>query len=151
MLYYSFKNIAFYDDEIHTAEQIPADAVEISEGRHAEMLSAINSGCLILDDLTLTPPKPSKYHQWLDGAWVITEEMEELKQNDVNAAKQTEISALLSLAAQRISEYQDLLDFSETPEEAAAGEAGYNAWRQYRASLLKYQKGLIADMPLQPE
>ena len=99
MLYYSFKNIAFYDDEIHTAEQIPADAVEISEGRHAEMLSAINSGCLILDDLTLTPPKPSKYHQWLDGAWVITEEMEELKQNDVNAAKQTEISALLSLAA----------------------------------------------------
>ena len=151
MLYYSFKNIAFYDDEIHTAEQIPADAVEISEGRHAEMLSAINSGCLVLDDLTLTPPKPSKYHQWLDGAWVITEEMEELKQNDVNAAKQTEISALLSLVARKVSEYQDLVDFAETPAESEVGEVGLLAWRQYRATLMKYQKGLILSLPTAPE
>ena len=151
MLYYSFKNIAFYDDEIHTAEQIPADAVEISEGRHAEMLSAINSGCLVLDDLTLTPPKPSKYHQWLDGEWVITEEMEELKQNDVNAAKQTEISALLSLAARKVSEYQDLVDFAETPAESEVGEVELLAWRQYRATLMKYQKGLILSLPTAPE
>lgn len=99
--------------------------------------------------LMTTPP--DSYHSWSGEAWVLTDENSARKQADEAAAKQSEITALLTLAAQRISEYQDLLDFSETPEEAAAGEAGYNAWRQYRASLLKYQKGLIADMPLQPE
>ena len=103
--------------------------------------------------IKIKPNPPDAYHAWNDALdeWETSDELQKQKQVDEAAMKQAEITTLLALAAQCISEYQDLIDFSETPEEAAAGEAGYNAWRQYRASLLKYQKGLIADMPLQPE
>ena len=151
MLFYSLSKTAFFDDSIHSIDDLPSDAIEISEQQHSELLNALNSGSLILDGLLITAPRPSNYHQWIDGVWVITDEMIVQQESDENAAKQAEISARLSFAAQRISEYQDLIDFAETPEESAAGEAGYNLWRQYRASLLKYQKGLIADMPSQPE
>ena len=156
MLYFSKTTGGFYDDEVHAKEQIPFDAREITPDEHQTMLQHLNGGGRIEfggDDFVFIPPAPDSYHVWNEAtkSWETNEELQAKKQEDEAAVKQAEISALLALAAQRISEYQDLLDFSETPEEAAAGEAGYNSWRQYRASLLKYQKGLIADMPLQPK
>ena len=156
MLYFSKNTGGFYDNDIHVTADIPSDALEITPEQHQTMLTHLNSGGRIElggDDFVFIQPPPDSYYIWNDVTkeWETNAELQKQKQADDAAMKQTEITALLALAAQRISEYKDLLDFSETPEEAAAGEAGYNAWRQYRASLLKYQKGLIADMPLQPE
>ena len=149
MIYYNKEQNTFFDDSVH--EDIPPHSIEITEEKHAELLLAINSGCIILDDLSISVPRPDAYHTWSENGWVMTQEAVTQKASDEAEAEKVKISSLLSDAAKRISEYQDLVDFAETPEAAAAGEAGYNAWRQYRASLLKYQKGLIADMPLQPE
>ena len=156
MIYFSMKTSAFYDDEIHTVERMPDDAVSITVGQHQTMLEHLNKGGrfeLGGDDFVFIQPPPDSYYIWNDVTkeWEINAELQKQKQADEAAMKQTEIAALLTLAAQRISEYQDLLDFAETPEESAAGEAGLMAWRQYRAAILKYQKGLIADLPSQPE
>ena len=99
------------------------------------------------------PNAPDGYHIWnaIQKEWQTNDELQEQKQRDEDAIKQTQITSLLAKAAQRISEYQDLKDFADTEEEAEAGESGYNLWRQYRATLLKYQKGLIPEMPVQPE
>lgn len=100
-------------------------------------------------DVTIAP-RPDKYHVWLQDAWQTTPATLAQKAADETAEKQAQISGLLAEATQRVAAYQDLIDFAETPEELAAGEAGYNAWRQYRAALLKYQKGLISELPNQP-
>uniref|UniRef100_UPI001E5764DF hypothetical protein n=1 Tax=Snodgrassella sp. CFCC 13594 TaxID=1775559 RepID=UPI001E5764DF len=88
---------------------------------------------------------------FVDGQWTMTAESEAQKASEEASAKQQQIIELLNKAAQKISEYQDLIDFADSEEETAAGEAGYKAWRQYRATLLKYQKGLITDKPTAPE
>ena len=99
--------------------------------------------------LMTTPP--DGYHTWDGKSWVMTDESNAQKQIDTEAIKQAEIAALLTYAAQKINEYQDLVDFAETAEELAIGEQGYSAWRQYRANLLKYQKGLALGLPTLPE
>ena len=102
--------------------------------------------------MTMVTP-PDIYHAWdaVKKQWQTNDELQGQKQRDEEAIKQAQITSLLAKAAQRISEYQDLKDFADTEEETAAGETGYNLWRQYRATLLKYQKGLIPEMPAQPE
>ena len=104
-----------------------------------------------LPDSTTLNPRPDKYHVFVDGQWTMTAESEGQKASEEASAKQQQIIELLNKAAQKISEYQDLIDFAETDEETAAGETGHKAWRQYRAALLKYQKGLITDKPSAPE
>lgn len=74
MIYYSKQDNTFYDSDIHSAEHIAADAVAISSAQHMALLHALNSGCLILDDLGTTPPRPSAAHEWDGKAWVLNEE-----------------------------------------------------------------------------
>ena len=65
-----YKDNAFYNDDLG---EVPAGAVEISEQQHAELLTALNAGSLILPDLSITPPPPSSLHTW-DAAkktWVL--------------------------------------------------------------------------------
>ena len=63
-----YKDNAFYNDDLGA---VPAGAVEISEQQHAELLAALNAGCLILPDLSVTPPPPSSLHTWDGKAWVL--------------------------------------------------------------------------------
>lgn len=156
MIYFSMKTCAFYDDEIYTLERMPDDAVFITVGQHQAMLEHLNSGGRIEfggDDSVFIQPAPDAYYFWNETkkAWETNEELQEKKQADAEALKQAEISVLLMQAARKVSEYQDLVDFAETPAESEAGEVGLLAWRQYRAALMKYQKGLILSLPTAPE
>ena len=63
-----YKDNAFYNDDLGA---VPAGAVEISERQHAELLAALNAGCLILPDLSVTPPPPSSLHTWDGKTWVL--------------------------------------------------------------------------------
>ena len=63
-----YKDNAFYSDDLGG---VPAGAVEISDRQHAELLAALNAGCLILPDLSITPPCPSALHTWDGKAWVL--------------------------------------------------------------------------------
>ncbi len=66
-----YKDNAFYSDDLG---EVPAGAVEISDAQHAELLAALNAGCLILPDLSVTPPCPSALHTWDGKAWVLDAE-----------------------------------------------------------------------------
>ena len=156
MIFFSKNTGGFYDTDIHSEADIPADALEITAEQYQNMLTHLNTSGRIDhngEEFALIAAAPDAYHIWneTNKAWETNDELQAKKQADADALKQAEIASFLTQAARKVSEYQDLVDFAETPEESAAGEAGYNAWRQYRASLLKYQKGLIADMPSQPE
>ena len=64
-----FKDQAFYDCD--TPEQAPEGARPVSPEQHAELLAALNSGCIVSNDLTVSPPRPSEYHEWDGGSWVL--------------------------------------------------------------------------------
>lgn len=65
-----FKNQAFYD--CNTPEQAPEGARPVSPEQHAELLAALNSGCVVSDDLTVSTPRPSEYHEWDGKKWKIS-------------------------------------------------------------------------------
>ena len=65
-----FKEQAFYD--CNTPEQAPEGARPVSSEQHAELLAALNSGCIVSDDLTVSPPRPSEYHIWDGAKWKIS-------------------------------------------------------------------------------
>ncbi|WP_108043299.1 DUF4376 domain-containing protein [Neisseria cinerea] len=65
-----FKEQAFYDCD--TPEQAPEGARPVSPEQHAELLAALNSGCIVSDDLTISSPRPSEYHEWDGKKWKIS-------------------------------------------------------------------------------
>ena len=70
MTVYYYDN-GFYDDA--NGGRVPDGATEVSREQHIALLSALNAGCLILPDLSVTPPRPSALHTW-DAAkktWVL--------------------------------------------------------------------------------
>lgn len=101
MIYYSFKQNTFLDSELH---EIDDSAVEISAEQHLQLLDAINSGCLILPDLTTTPPRPSEHHEWNGKTWTIKRELaKQLAAQHFQAAKNDKIAELNALAQQVVN------------------------------------------------
>lgn len=68
-IYYSKSTTGFYLQDVN--EYIPDDSIEINKEKHFEMVAALSSGCIILEDLSYSPPKPSIFHNWIDGVWVL--------------------------------------------------------------------------------
>lgn len=71
MIYFDQRNSTFYDDNIHIA--IPKWAIPINVDMHQKLLQALNLGCVIGEDLAISPPPPSKAHTWNGTEWVIDE------------------------------------------------------------------------------
>lgn len=69
-IYFSKNESTFYDDMIHDHAIIPIEAIEISRDMHIKLLKALNTGCVIKDDLTYSPPKPSEHHYWNGYDWI---------------------------------------------------------------------------------
>ena len=90
MIYFSMKTSAFYDDEIHTIERMPTDAMSITVGQHQAMLEHLNSGGRIElggDDFVFIPAPPDAYHVWNEatGAWETNSELQAAKLADWRA------------------------------------------------------------------
>ena len=69
MILFSVSEQIFYDSEFNYLE-LPSDIIDISESKYLELLDAINSGCIVFSDLTVSPPKPSQFHTWNGTEWV---------------------------------------------------------------------------------
>ena len=69
MIKFSLKNKAFYDMDLSYLD-LPNDLIEITAEKHTELLNALNSSCIIFDDLTYSDPKPSKFHKWNGSDWI---------------------------------------------------------------------------------
>lgn len=62
MYHYSASTKGFYNSEVHAADSIPADAVEITDARHAELLAAQSLGKVIgadADGKPVASPPPA--------------------------------------------------------------------------------------------
>lgn len=75
MIYFSVSQQTFFDDVIHTDEQIPNDVVTIDGEQHQKLLNALNFGARVLADLSIIN-RPSLLHEWyeLGQVWVLPED-----------------------------------------------------------------------------
>jgi hypothetical protein len=96
---------------------------------------------------------PDPFHHWSakENKWVMSPEAQARKQQQIDNEQQAKIKALLSVAAEKIAAYQDMIDFADTEEESKEAEKWLTTWRKYRAALLKYQKNFIDELPGTPE
>ena len=69
MINFSVDKQAFYDTSLNY-KHLPDDLVEITAEQHIELLNALNSNCIIFDDLTYSEPKPSQFHEWNGTDWI---------------------------------------------------------------------------------
>lgn len=80
MINFSPAKQAFYDTTLSYPE-LPSDLVEVSVEQHEQILSAINSGCIVFSDLSYSPPRPNQFHEWDGKAWLDKRTKEEIKQH----------------------------------------------------------------------
>lgn len=80
MINFSPAKQAFYDTTLNYPE-LPDDLIEVSVEQHEQILSAINSGCIVFPDLSYSPPRPSQFHEWDGKVWLDKRTEEEIKQH----------------------------------------------------------------------
>lgn len=69
MIKFSLKNKAFYNMDLNYPD-LPSDLIEVTAEQHLELLNALNSGCIIFDDLTCSAPRPDQFHEWDGADWI---------------------------------------------------------------------------------
>lgn len=67
-LYY-FVNIGQQSLDIRKTKDL-LDDQEITQEKHNQLFKALNNQCAILEDLTVSEPRPSAYHLWNGANWV---------------------------------------------------------------------------------
>ncbi|MGY4523742.1 phage tail protein [Pseudomonas sp. TE21394] len=74
-IYASVANKAFYDSAVHSEDQLPADAVEISKELHQSLLEGVSSQSKMIDFTSMPPvlvdlPEPSgQVLAMLEAGW----------------------------------------------------------------------------------
>ncbi|WP_425917547.1 hypothetical protein [Acinetobacter sp. TSRC1-2] len=69
MIKFSEKTQIFFDDVLNY-QNIPDDAISISDEEHIFALDKINSGHHVFIDLTFSERRPSEFHYWNNAEWV---------------------------------------------------------------------------------
>jgi hypothetical protein len=142
--YYSKKEQTFYVSDINI--NLAKDVIEITAEQHNKLLNAINSGCIIFDDLTYSLPRPSQFHYWIDGEWV---ENTEEKNKHIVSDNTNRKNNLLIDANEKIAILQDIidLDMQESNEDEQL-----KAWKKYRILLTRIDVNDIkVKFPKTPE
>ena len=76
MIQFSLSNLNFYDTSFDYADK-PNDLTDVTNEQHQTLLNAINKGCIIFPDLTVSAPKPSQFHEWNGTGWIDSRTEEE--------------------------------------------------------------------------
>lgn len=142
-IFYNLKNNAFYDDNINI---IPVNSIEISAEKYNELYNAINSGCVVFDDLTYSEPPPSSFHQWDGKKWVLDEN----KKNAAIIQKNESVkNLLLSTANEKIAILQDIIDL-DMRESNEAEQLKH--WKKYRILVIRVDTNQIeVNWPSPPD
>lgn len=142
--YYSKNEHAFYVSNIN--DNIAKDSVEITTEQHNNLLNALNSGCVIFDDLTYSPPRPSQFHDWINGKWI---ENIEGKNKYIISENVTQKNSLLNESNEKIEILQDIvdLDMQESNEDEQL-----KTWKKYRILLTRIDTNNIEiTWPTKPQ
>ena len=59
------------------------DDQEITQEKHNQLFIALNNQCVILDDLTISEPRPSSHHVWDGANWIDKRTEEEKEQQRI--------------------------------------------------------------------
>lgn len=143
--YYSKEKKTFFHSSVHAKEQMTADAIEISDEQHEKLLSAINKGCIVFDDLTISEPKPSEFHKWDGDKWSEDTEEKELYIKNINQLK---IIELTQEVTQKINILQDAINLKI----AENGDTDkLKKWSKYRVLLSRVDTNKKEmDLPEKP-
>ncbi|HHQ9813521.1 TPA: tail fiber assembly protein [Escherichia coli] len=117
-MFYSANTSGFYTPQIN-GENIPGDAVEITEDKYFELLQDQANGKLITSDgkgnpVAIDPPPPT--------------------QAEITAANEDKRTALRAVADSEIAWRQDAVDVGIATEEETAALA---EWKKYRVLLMR--------------
>lgn len=143
--FYNPNTQSFYIDEINY--EIPVDSIEITAEQHNELYNAINSGCIIFDDLSYSEPPPAIFYKWNGKTkkWVKDKEAENAA---TIAQNQTMKNSLINETNEKIALLQDIIDL-EIQE--ADEEAQLKKWKKYRILLTRVDtsdiKAVFPDKP----
>ncbi|WP_392563451.1 hypothetical protein RHO13_08590 [Orbus wheelerorum] len=107
--YYHFAKNAFYIEEINN--EIPEGSIEITREQHDQLFRALNAGCIIFDDLTYSLPKPSQFHNWVEGKWILNEQSYKKSLVPIEITKRQ-----LMLQLNKLGLYQKVMDLINQPE-----------------------------------
>lgn len=136
-MHYSASTRGFYDDSIHTEDQIPSDAMEITSEQHRELLSAQSTGKRIVPNVDGLPVA-------VDPPALTQERLA------INAG--LEFSDRIRNAADQMG---PLLDAEVLGELTQPEEVSLHEWRVYRIALMrtKDQSGYPNEIswPVKPE
>lgn len=69
MIKYSPSEKTFYHKSLQYLS-LPNDLIAITKEQHETLVNAINSGCIIFEDLSYSEPKPSQFHEWISNEWI---------------------------------------------------------------------------------
>lgn len=92
--FYDEQRKCFLVDDIH---EIPSNAIAVDEKNYRLLVDGRAKGreiVLMGKTLTLTPVKPSPYHQWNGTEWAISPEQQAVKKAEEIAKVRAEINAL---------------------------------------------------------
>lgn len=142
--FYSKSENAFYLSNINN--EIPYDSIEITQLKHIELFNALNTGCVILDDLTYSEPRPSPLHEWIDSSWI---ENVEVKNKQIISENMIKKNNLLNESTEKIEILQDIVDFDM--QESNEDEQ-LKAWKKYRILLTRIDTNNIEiTWPIKPQ
>jgi len=108
MIEFSLKNQAFYDTDLNYAE-LPSDLIDVTDEQHIELLNALNSGCIIFNDLTYSTPKPSQFHKFNGVDWIDPRTGNEIKEHERSLLPPL-TKRQLSLYLYDIGKYEQVMD-----------------------------------------
>lgn len=86
MIFFSVKAQCFYDSDFDYLE-LPDDLKEVTSEDHSKLLNAINSGCIVFNDLSFSDPRPDIFHIWSGSGWVDPRTEAEKTQQKRNSLK----------------------------------------------------------------
>lgn len=137
-VFYSFKDLAFYNDIVSTPEQMSEDAVEISQELYLDLLEGESLGKIIV--------------RGDEGLPVLAERPTPPVNMDLVKAKAlAERDRRLTVAAIRIAPLQDAVDLDES---TADDVTLLKKWKQYRVAVNRVQDQgeypLSIDWPVEP-
>ncbi|MFP4793412.1 hypothetical protein [Pasteurella multocida] len=129
----------FYKDGFYTSgQEIPNDAVEITEQRYIELLNGQSEGKIIVSDKSGNPiliaPAPSTFHELKNGEWKITKAKQK---EQLNAEK----TRLVLFTANKVDEMKSAL-LSGYPQ------AEIDSFYKQEKEALAYKVDNSADTPM---
>lgn len=152
---FSVKTQGFYSNDNDYGENLPADAINITEKQYRDFYSGLNENRHIYlsdEGLKLSDIKPDNYHSWDNekNRWVLSDEAATQQKKDAITSANNKKESLMAAAAVEIAPLQDAVDLGMASDEE---KSLLNKWKVYRVLLNRIDTALAPDInwPEKPE